>query len=120
MGRKKGDIMDPSSSENVFLQDLKDRIKKNLCEFATYRGSEGTYWPECGRGSATCPRPQICEDHEPGCLRIDSYFAKCMKLPGKPCPKNICPIAQRDWEVEQNSMRVCRAVKRYEKRKNQV
>lgn len=106
-----------SFDEGEYYENLVKNIKEKVCQYATYGRSYGTFWPDCGRGSATCPRPQICEDHHAGCLRIDSFSRECMRMPGKPCPKNICPINQRDWEIEINSRKIRNAVKRYEKRK---
>jgi hypothetical protein len=88
-------------------RDQDERIKKQICEFAAYWRTGGASVPRCmvRDRSGTCPRPDVCEEAKPGCLRLDAYVSQCGKMPGQKCPKNICPIRLMEWQTEMNSRR---------------
>lgn len=93
--------------EEQFEADAIQRIKERLCPFATYETDGGSMIPRCGlKGFDKCPRPNICQEWQHGCMRLDAYQIECGKMPGKPCPRNICPIKMRDWQVERNARRL--------------
>lgn len=95
--------------EEQFEADMIAGIKRGVCEFATYEIGGGCMIPRCGISShptEKCPKPDICEDWQPGCTRTDAYQIECGKVAGKPCPRNVCKIRMRDWQMERNAKRL--------------
>ncbi len=84
--------------EEQYRRDLDESIKK-ICPLAGYLHEEYGSFPECHRGDQPCPRPKICRDYAPGCLSIKAFQKACMKMPGKPCPENICPLRMIENQI---------------------
>lgn len=88
------------------IRDQDSEIKKQICEFAGIRSTGGCSYPECRVPATTpCPRPGICTEAAAGCLRTSAYVPECGKMPGKRCPKDICPVRLMKWQVERNKIK---------------